>query len=51
MISDGDSKAYGSIWDTYGCFGDCEKCENTDKRLAEYKKWRESIGNAIRANV
>ncbi|CAB3990356.1 Hypothetical predicted protein [Paramuricea clavata] len=25
MISDGDSKAYGSIWDTYGC---CNKCEN-----------------------
>ena len=42
MISDGDSKAYGSIWDTYGCCGDCEKWENTDKRSAEYKKWRES---------
>ena len=38
MISDGDSKAYDSIWDTYGCCGDCEKWENTDKRSAKYKK-------------
>ena len=44
MISDGDSKAYASIWDTYGCCADCEKWENTDKRSAEYKKWHESKG-------
>jgi hypothetical protein len=42
MISDGDSKAYGSIWDTYGCCEDCAKWENIDKRSKEYKKWRES---------
>jgi hypothetical protein len=42
MISDGDSKAYGSIWDTYGCCDKCEKWEKMDKRSAEYKKWRES---------
>jgi hypothetical protein len=42
MICDGDSKAYGSIWDTYGCCDDCEKWEKMDKRSAEYKKWRES---------
>ncbi|CAB4044199.1 Hypothetical predicted protein [Paramuricea clavata] len=44
MISDGDSKAYASIWDTCGCCADCEKWENTDKRSAEYKKWHESRG-------
>jgi hypothetical protein len=42
MISDGDSKAYGSIWDTYGCCADCEKWENINKCSAEYKKWHES---------
>lgn len=42
MICDGDSKAYGSIWDTYGCCEDCKKWENNDKRAGEYKKWRGS---------
>ena len=42
MISDGDSKAYGSIWDTYGCCDKCEKWEKMDKRSVEYKKWHES---------
>ena len=42
MISDGDSKAYGSIWDTYGFCEDCQKYENMDKRSKEYKKRLES---------
>ncbi len=42
MITDGDSKAYGSIWDTYGCCDKCEKWEKMDKWSAEYKKSHES---------
>lgn len=42
MICDGDSKAYSSIWDMYGCCDLCEKWENMDKRSKEYKKWVES---------
>ena len=42
MISDGDSKAYAGIWNTYGCCDDCQKYENMDKRSKEYKKWQES---------
>lgn len=45
MISDGDSKAYGSIWDTYRFCEDCQKYENMDKRSKEYKKWLESKNN------
>ena len=44
MISDGDSKAYGSISDTYRCCDDCQKYENMDK---EYKTWLESKGYKI----
>ena len=39
MISDGDSKAYSSVWDTYGCCQDCQKWENMDKHSAYYEKW------------
>ena len=28
IICDGDSKAYGTIWDSYGC---CETCEKMGK--------------------
>jgi hypothetical protein len=42
MMSDGDSKAYGGIWDKYGCCADCAKWENIDKCSAEYKKLHES---------
>ena len=42
MICDGDSKAYSTIWDSYGCCETCEKWENADKRSADYKKWRNS---------
>jgi hypothetical protein len=42
MICDGDSKAYGTILDTYGCCEDCDKWENIDKRSKEYKEWLQS---------
>ena len=42
MICDGDSKAYGSIWDTYGSCKECEKWENTKKSTKEYKEWAAS---------
>ena len=50
MVCDGDSKAYHSIWDTYGCCRDCHKWENVKKQSKEYKelvksseyrKWKE----------
>ena len=39
MICDGDSKAYQSVWNMYGCCDVCEKYENIDRKNSEYKKW------------
>jgi hypothetical protein len=38
MVCDGDSKAYGQVWDTYGVCNNCEKHENIDKQSVEYQK-------------
>ena len=42
IVCDGDSKAYNSVWDTYGCCDDCSKYENMNKQCKEYKKWLSS---------
>ncbi|CAB3984028.1 Hypothetical predicted protein [Paramuricea clavata] len=46
MVCDGDSKAYGEVWDIYGVCDDCEKYENMDKQSAEYQKWLKSKAHA-----
>lgn len=46
MVCDGDSKAYGEVWDMYGVCNDCEKYENMDKQSAEYQKWLKSKAHA-----
>ena len=43
---DGDSEAYGDVWDMYGVCNDCEKYENMDKQSAEYQKWLKSKAHA-----
>lgn len=42
MVCDGDSKAYNSVWDVYGCCEDCSKWEQMNKKSNEYKKWVDS---------
>ena len=42
MVSDGDSKAYNSVWDVYGVCGDCNKYEQMEKSSPEYIKWKNS---------
>ena len=42
MVCDGDSKAYHTIWDTYGCCDVCEKWEKAKKQSNEYKEWIKS---------
>ena len=39
MVSDGDSKAYAAVWDTYGCCDTCEKYENMDRQSKDYQEW------------
>lgn len=39
MVCDGDSKAYNTVWDVYGCCDDCSKWETMDKKSNAYKKW------------
>ena len=38
MVCDGESKAYNSVWDVYGCCKTCEKYENMDRQSKEYEK-------------
>jgi hypothetical protein len=42
IVCDGDSKAYTSVWDVYGCCKTCEKYERMDRQSKEYGKWVES---------
>jgi len=43
MVSDGDSKAYNSVWDVYGVCGDCDKYERMEKSSSDYIKWKNSL--------
>ena len=38
MVCDGDSKAYNSVWDVYGCCKTCEKYENINRQSKEHEK-------------
>ncbi|EDO41956.1 predicted protein [Nematostella vectensis] len=42
MVSDGDSKAFGEVRDTYGVCEDCLHYDNMDKSSPEYKQWKNS---------
>ncbi|XP_048590323.1 uncharacterized protein LOC116614896 isoform X3 [Nematostella vectensis] len=42
MVSDGDSKAFNEIWDTYGVCDSCKTHHSLDKSSKEYKEWRDS---------
>ena len=37
IVCDGDSKAYNSVWDVYGCCEDCNKWERMDRKSNQYK--------------
>ena len=50
MVYDGDSKAYGEVWDTYGVCKTCAKYENMDKQSLEYKNWLKSKNYATWEN-
>ncbi|XP_032228933.2 uncharacterized protein LOC116612384 [Nematostella vectensis] len=42
MVSDGDSKAFDEVRETYGVCEDCLHYDNMDKSSPEYKQWKSS---------